>query len=53
MLFSFNKFWKTLCLIMASWVVYGIFNFEIVETFKTQEKCFNGKEKKENCSTNQ
>jgi hypothetical protein len=30
MLFSFNKFWKTLCLIMASWVVYGIFNFEIV-----------------------
>ena len=30
MLFTFNKFWKILCLILGSWVVYGILNFEIV-----------------------
>ena len=28
MLFKFGKFWKTLSLILGSWIFYGIFNFE-------------------------
>ena len=28
MLFKFGKFWKTLFLILGSWIFYGIFNFE-------------------------
>jgi|TARA_R110000824_G_C15183754_1_gene674024 hypothetical protein len=28
MLFKFGKFWKTLSLILGSWIIYGIFGFE-------------------------
>jgi len=28
MLFKFEKFWQTLAIIMSSWIVYGIWNFE-------------------------
>ena len=30
MLFTFNKFWKTLSLITGSWIFYSIWNFEMV-----------------------
>ena len=28
MLFKFGKFWKTLSLVVVSWIFYGIFGFE-------------------------
>ena len=28
MLFKFGKFWKTLSLVVGSWIFYGIFGFE-------------------------
>tara|TARA_R110000824_G_scaffold252961_2_gene441804 strand:+ start:1260 stop:1412 length:153 start_codon:yes stop_codon:yes gene_type:complete len=29
MLFKFGKFWKTLSLILGSWVFYGIWEFDL------------------------
>tara|TARA_R110002020_G_scaffold33876_3_gene102822 strand:- start:1097 stop:1249 length:153 start_codon:yes stop_codon:yes gene_type:complete len=28
MLFKFGKFWKTMLLVISSWIFYGIFSFE-------------------------
>jgi hypothetical protein len=28
MLFTFNKFWKTLVLVLSSWCVYGLWGYE-------------------------
>jgi hypothetical protein len=28
MLFTYNKFWKTMSALAGSWIVYGIFGFE-------------------------
>ena len=28
MLFNFGKFWKSLSLVIGSWIFYGIFGFE-------------------------
>jgi hypothetical protein len=28
MLFKFGKFWKTMSLLIGSWIFYGIFGFE-------------------------
>jgi len=28
MLFKFGPFWKTIGVVIASWVIYGIFDFE-------------------------
>ena len=29
MLFTFNKFWKTLALVVGSWVTYGLWGYEL------------------------
>jgi hypothetical protein len=29
MLFKFGKFWKTLCLVIGSWVFYGIWGTDL------------------------
>jgi len=29
MLFKFGKFWKSLCLVLGSWVFYGIWGYEL------------------------
>jgi|TARA_R100001163_G_scaffold21559_1_gene18351 hypothetical protein len=28
MLFKFGKFWKTISLLMGTWIFYGVFGFE-------------------------
>ena len=28
MLFKFETFWKTMCLIVGSWMLYGLWGFE-------------------------
>jgi hypothetical protein len=28
MLFKFGKFWQTVAIVLGSWVLYGIWNFE-------------------------
>tara|TARA_R100000315_G_C5228874_1_gene139820 strand:+ start:1131 stop:1268 length:138 start_codon:yes stop_codon:yes gene_type:complete len=28
MLFNFGKFWQTIAIILSSWIVYGIWDFE-------------------------
>jgi len=28
MLFKFETFWKTICLIVGSWILYGLWDFE-------------------------
>ena len=28
MLFEFSKFWKTLAIVMSSWIIYGLWGFE-------------------------
>ena len=48
MLFKFGKFWKSLILVMGSWIFYGFFGFEfttitilslmIVSKFKDETK---------------
>ena len=30
MLFKFGTFWKTTCLIIGSWLLYGLWDFEFV-----------------------
>ena len=45
MLFKFGKFWKTVMLVLSSWITYGIFGFEfttvtllaIIAAFYTKE----------------
>jgi|TARA_Y100000310_G_scaffold320043_1_gene376039 hypothetical protein len=29
MLFTFNKFWKTLLILISSWLIYGLWGFEL------------------------
>ena len=29
MLFEFNKFWKILAILASSWIVYGIWGYEL------------------------
>ena len=29
MLFKFGKFWKSVSLILGSWIIYGIWDFEL------------------------
>ena len=46
MLFKFGKFWKTLSLVVGSWIFYGIFGFEFtVITFLAIITAFNVNEK--------
>jgi len=28
MLFTFNKFWKTLLILISSWLIYGVWGYE-------------------------
>ncbi len=28
MLFTYNKFWQTLLIVLGSWLVYGVWGFE-------------------------
>jgi len=30
MLFTFNKFWKTLVLVVGSWCAYGLWGYEFI-----------------------
>jgi len=30
MLFTFNKFWKTLLILISSWIAYGFMGYEFV-----------------------